>query len=280
MLHAMPSRRNTRTNSGGARTTRGAKRTSRKPRTTRTSSRKRPTSGKRPARKPAAKRKPAHARRRTQRPAATRRRSFLAFAGVLAFVLVFCLALACTGTYTTTLARYDSVEQWRALTQRACEDCGLGEEWADVILALMYIESGGDEDVESVTGVQHDIMQAAEGAYGSIVTDGSQDYGVQAETCAASIYAGVLEFAASLELWEAYLGSIEPTDTAAVQLVVQGYNFGASGWCAWCEENGVTAYSVEVAQEYSEEQMPEGAKGTPTHAKKWLSAYETIVAGE
>ena len=271
MLHAMPARKNTRTSSSGsnAHTTRSGKRTSRKPRAKHS---------------PAAKRSGTHAKRtrrrasRASRPAATRRRSFLAFAGVLAFVLVFCLALACTGTYTTTLARYDSVEQWRALTQRACEDCELGEEWADVILALMYIESGGDEDVESVTGVQHDIMQAAESAYGSIVTDGSDEYGVQAETCAASIYAGVLEFKASLQLWEAYLGSIEPTDTGAVQLVVQGYNFGASGWQAWCEENGVTAYSVSVAQEYSEEQMPEGAKGTPTHAKKWLAAYETIAA--
>ena len=273
MLHAMPTRKNTRTSSA-AHTSRNGKRTGRKPRATRA------------RRSPAAKRNGTHAKRTRRRasraphPAATRRRSFLAFAGVLAFVLVFCLALACTGTYTTTLARYDSVEQWRALTQRACEDCELGEEWTDVILALMYIESGGDEDVESVTGVQHDIMQAAEGAYGSIVTGGSDEYGVQAETCAASIYAGVLEFKASLELWEAYLGSIEPTDTAAVQLVVQGYNFGASGWQAWCEENGVTAYSVSVAQEYSEEQMPEDAKGTPTHARKWLSAYETIVGGE
>ena len=94
MLHAMPTRKNTRTSSA-AHTSRDGKRTGRKPHATRASSRKRPASDKQPAsRKPAARRKPAHARRKAQRPAATRRRSFLAFSGVLAFVLVFCLALA------------------------------------------------------------------------------------------------------------------------------------------------------------------------------------------
>lgn len=209
---------------------------------------------------------------------AQRRRHFLAFIGVLAFLVTFCFALTVTATYQNTNAKYEAVEGYEAIIAQACDDCGLGSEWTDAVLAIMYIESGGDADVESVLGVEHDVMQAAEGAYGSIVTDGSSEYGVEAETVEASIYAGVLEFKDSLELWEGYLGTIEPEDTAAVQLVVQGYNFGAAGWFAWCEEAGVTAYTVELAETYSDEEMPEDAKGTPTHAEKWLEAYERIVA--
>lgn len=235
-------------------------------------------SAKRPSRKrPHAR---ARARRAKRPPSSSRKRHFLVFAGILAFFVVFCIALACTGTYNATLQKYEGVEAWRAVTEKACEDCGLGAEWTDDVLAIMFVESGGDEDVESVEGVEHDVMQAAEGAYGDIVKEGSEEYGVEAETCQASIYAGVLEFQQSLELWEGYLGDIGPGDSEKVQLVVQGYNFGANGWFKWCEANGVTAYSVDVAQRYSDEEMPEDAKGTPTHGEKWLEAYERILEDE
>ena len=119
-------------------------------------------------------------------------------------------------------------------------------------------------------------MQAAEGAYGKIVKKGSKKYGVRAQTPEASIYAGALEFKANLKLWRDYLDGITPNDSDKIQLVVQGYNFGADGWHSWCKKNGITAYSVDVAQEYSDTQMPEDAKGTPAHAEKWLSAYKKI----
>ena len=60
------------------------------------------------------------------------------------------------------------------------------------------------------------------------------------------------------------------------QLVIQGYNFGADGWFAWCKQRNVHAYTVELAREYSETKMPADAKGTPTHAQKWLTAYDAI----
>lgn len=167
-------------------------------------------------------------------------------------------------------------EQWRSTVRQACMDCKLDEQWTDSILALMAVESGGDVDVESVTGAQHDIMQAAEGKYGKYVLKGSKKYDVQANTPEASIYAGVKEFKYNYDLWKKYLNGIGPSETGEIQLVIQGYNFGGKGWYKWCKKNNVTTYTVEKAQEYSDTQMPEEAKGTPNHAEKWFKYYELI----
>ena len=173
-------------------------------------------------------------------------------------------------------SKYASCEKWRSTMVAACKACDLDVDWTNALLAAMYVESGGDTGVKSVTGAKGDIMQAAEGAYGYILTDGSKEYGVRANTPEASIYAGVLEFKQNLETWDSYLGGISPTDADKIQLVVQGYNFGADGWFKWCEERGITEYTVEAATQYSNEEMPEDAKGTPTHGQKWLTAFKRI----
>ena len=160
--------------------------------------------------------------------------------------------------------------------QQACKDCGLDTDWTDCLLAAMVVESGGDKNVRSVLNVEGDIMQAAEGAYGWIVMNGWPERGIAAESPEASIYAGVMEFKQNLQLWEGYLGTITPNDATEIQLVIQGYNFGADGWFAWCKQRNVHAYTVELAREYSETKMPADAKGTPTHAQKWLTAYDAI----
>lgn len=196
---------------------------------------------------------------------------------IIAAMAVFLFIATNAVTCQVTNGKYAAVEKWRGTVSQACVDCGLGREWTDAILAAMYVESGGDEDVHSVEGVKHDIMQAAEGKYGDIVKSGSSRYGVKAQTCEASIYAGVLEFKQNLELWHDCFESITPQDSKEVQLVIQGYNFGAVGWHRWCKANDITEYTVELAQKYSSEKMPEDAKGTPTHAEKWLTAYERIV---
>ena len=91
-------------------------------------------------------------------------------------------------------SKYASCEKWRSTMVAACKACDLDVDWTNALLAAMYVESGGDTGVKSVTGAKGDIMQAAEGAYGYILTDGSKEYGVRANTPEASIYAGVLEF--------------------------------------------------------------------------------------
>lgn len=195
---------------------------------------------------------------------------------VLVAVALVCIFAVNAAFCTNNTAKRGAVEQWRDTVKQACIDTNLGTKWTDAILAAIYIESGGDKDVYSVLGVEGDIMQAAEGKYGNIVKKGSDKYGVKAETPEASIYAGVLEFKHNLKLWKNYLGKFGPEDTAEIQLVIQGYNFGADGWLAWCEARGVTEYTVELAQEYSDDVMPADAKGTPTHAQKWLEAYNRI----
>ncbi len=193
---------------------------------------------------------------------------------VAAVVVVACVLRI--GTWQVFDAKYADCEKWRPEVTQACTDCELGEQWADAVLAAMVVESSGDLEVESVLGVKNDIMQAAEGAWGWIVINGWPERGLAAETPQASIYAGVLEFKQNLELWDAYLEGITPEQPEKVQLVIQGYNFGADGWFQWCENNGVRAYSVDIARRYSDEEMPSDAKGTPTHAAKWLDAYERI----
>lgn len=201
----------------------------------------------------------------------------------MVLVIVLCIVIAIAGAAAlfsqTDTAKYAACEQYRPVVQQACKDCNLDTEWVDCLLAAMVVESGGDKNVKSVLNVGGDIMQAAEGAYGWIVMNGWPERGISAESTEASIYAGVMEFKQNLQLWEGYLGTITPNDATEIQLVIQGYNFGADGWFKWCKERDVRAYTVELAREYSETKMPADAKGTPTHAQKWLTAYDAIHAG-
>lgn len=169
----------------------------------------------------------------------------------------------------------EAVEVWRPTVEEACRDIIGDEKWADAILALMNIESGGQLDVLCFPGAvkRQDIMQACEGAYGSWIISGGGPYRLEACTPKASIYAGTAEFKQNLDLWKGYLGDIGPEDADELALVIQGYNFGAQGWKAWNERHGYKTYTVERAQTYSDTVMPAGAKGTPTHAKKWLDCY-------
>lgn len=197
---------------------------------------------------------------------------------VLVAIIFIVLAVACAAALFSQSdnAKYAACEQFRPVVEQACKDCELDISWTDCILAAMFVESGGDKGVKSVLNVDGDVMQAAEGAYGWVVKEGWTEHNVKAETTDASIYAGVMEFKQNLQLWEGYLGTITPDDTTEIQLVIQGYNFGAEGWFAWCKEKHVRAYTVELAQEYSNDKMPADAKGTPSHAQKWLAAYDVI----
>ncbi len=200
----------------------------------------------------------------------------LKISAAVAVIVLVGAALIGALSHDNSASKFTACEHWRSTVEQACQNTKLDTQWTDAILAMMVIESGGDTNVRSVKGVEHDIMQAAEGKYGTIVTEGSSKYNVQAQTPEASIYAGVLEFKQNLKLWRSYLGGIAPDEAGKIELVVQGYNFGADGWYAWCKKNDYTVYTVERAQLYSDTVMPEDAKGTPTHADKWASAYATI----
>lgn len=204
------------------------------------------------------------------------RKSIPRFALIIILFAVLAAACAIALLSQNDNAKYAACEQYRPVVEQACKNCGLDGAWTDCLLAAMVVESGGDKDVRSVLDVDGDIMQAAEGAYGWVVKEGWPEHNIKAETTDASIYAGVMEFKQNLKLWEGYLGTITPADTTEIQLVIQGYNFGAEGWFAWCKDKHVRAYTVKLAQEYSDTKMPADAKGTPTHAQKWLTAYEAI----
>lgn len=208
--------------------------------------------------------------------------------GIVLVLLIVC-AVAGDEEESSDGGYSEAVESWRSTVYTACEDCGLDTKWVNAILALMTIESGGDLNCSCVNGYAQDIMQACEGAYGDIMRCGSssvllQGLGItpsldfEGQTATASIYAGVLEFKDNLSLWESWLGEIDVTDTGILALVVQGYNFGKTGWYLYCKGNGITVYSVETAQVYSDTRMPAGAKGTPSYGQRFLNAY--IVPGE
>ena len=190
---------------------------------------------------------------------------------VLSVVIVLCAVFAMMQRATSPLS--DAVEAYRADVVRACGDIGLDERWANLMLAMMQQESGGNPNVSSVTGASGDVMQAAEGAYGWVIREGWPEHGVDAQTPRASIYAGACELKMNLELWEGWLGGIDVSDTGKIKLVVQGYNYGAYGWFSWCKANEIREWSLEASRTYSKTKMPAHAKGTPEHAERVMRYY-------
>lgn len=175
----------------------------------------------------------------------------------------------------------EAVEMWRGECQQACIDVLGDAKWTDLMLAMMAQESGGNLNVLCFPGGVHrqDIMQACEGAYGSWILNGGGPYNLVACTPRASIYAGAAELKQNLSLWGPYLGGIEVNEIEKIELVVQGYNFGAQGWFNWNKRHGYKAYTLEHAQNYSDSVMPAGAKGTPSHAEKVMQYYSWANVG-
>lgn len=175
----------------------------------------------------------------------------------------------------------EAVELWRGACRQACIDVIGDEGWTDLMLAMMAQESGGRLDVQCFPGGarRQDIMQACEGAFGSWIVDGGGPYNLEPCTPRASIYAGTAELKQNLDMWRGYLGGIEPSEVDKVKLVVQGYNFGASGWYRWNVRHGYSSYELSRAQNYSDAVMPAGAKGTPAHAELVMRYYSWAQAG-
>lgn len=209
-------------------------------------------------------------------------------------VAVFVFGLAAVGIVLMLLTANDptpepsvhvdlpeAVEIWRGECRQACIDILGDEKWTDLMLAMMAQESGGNLGVLCFPGAvqRQDIMQACEGAYGSWILHGGGPYNLVACTPRASIYAGAAELKQNLSLWGAYLGGIEVHEVEKIELVVQGYNFGAQGWFNWNKRHGYKTYTLAHAQNYSDSVMPAGAKGTPSHAEKVMQYYPYALSG-
>lgn len=212
-------------------------------------------------------------------------------------LLIFIAATTVTVTITVAVVHHvmevraanqefpSEVEQWRKTVESACDDVGLDEKWADVVLAMMQAESGGDTDVYSVVGCSEDIMQAGEGCAG--MTAGSENViglgeaglaawgidpsiDVSPNTAVASIYAGVIETKQSVDLFEGWLGDMDLSDTGKIGLIAQGYNYGFAGWFAYCQANGITSWDYDSSLAY---QSIHGG-GTAEHGGKVINFYE------
>ncbi|MCI5805062.1 MAG: lysozyme family protein [Clostridium sp.] len=156
----------------------------------------------------------------------------------------------------------EAVEAYRSLVTELCntyntepEKLNLPE-YVNAMLALIQIESGGSGT---------DPMQASECGY-------NKKYERKAGAIKDPKY--------SLECGIQYardafilFGVQNPNDFDRMAAAVQGYNFGIAGWFAWISKRG-GKYTVELATQYSNDCMPVGAKGTPTHAQKFLNAYK------
>lgn len=150
-----------------------------------------------------------------------------------------------------------SVESNRQLVTQLAGQYGM-QDYINLILAVMQQESGGRGG---------DPMQAAEGPYNTKYPH--KPNGITDP--AYSIQCGIQELKAALQ--EA--GCTSPTDMSAIDLALQGYNFG-SGFISWAKANG--GYSLANAQAFS--QM-EAAKlgwsryGDPDYVPHVLRYYKT-----
>lgn len=161
-----------------------------------------------------------------------------------------------------------SVEAYREIIKKYCVEyenekskkvCGGLGNYVNAVLALMTIESHGSGT---------DPMQASEGAYNTKYSKEPNaikdpDYSCQC---------GVQEFRDAIVM--AKVSS--PTDYDRLGVAIQGYNFGMTRWLEWINDHG-GKYTVELATKYSNDKMPSHAKGTPTHAKKFLDTYKSAI---
>lgn len=161
----------------------------------------------------------------------------------------------------------DSVEAYRPLITNLCEEYNSKPEelnlsdYVNAMLALIQVESGG-------TGT--DPMQASECGYNKKYAHSPNAIKDAEYSCRCGV-----QYARDAFI---KFGVEGPVDFERLAVAVQGYNFGIDGWYAWISSRG-GKYSVALAQEYSDTKMPAGAKGTPTHGQKFLTAYQNGIAG-
>ena len=206
----------------------------------------------------------------------------LAFFGTL--ILVFFVCLLVIGVVVTISEKnssnssegtYDynssggfsvTIEAYRPLIVELCEEYNTEPEklnlsdYVNAMLALIEVESGG---------VGTDPMQASECGYNTKY-DNKPNAITDAEySCRCGV-----QYARDAFI---KFGVKDALDFERMAAAVQGYNFGINGWYSWISKRG-GKYTVELAQEYSNTEMPVNAKGTPTHGQKFITAYQKGIA--
>ena len=160
----------------------------------------------------------------------------------------------------------DAVEAYRPLIAKLCEEYDTQPDklnlpdYVNAMLALMQVES---------SGIGMDPMQASECGYNREYPNTPNGIQDAEYSCRCGV-----QYARDAFIKFGVEGAMDFERLAAA---VQGYNFGIDGWHRWISERG-GKYSVALAKEYSDTKMPAGAKGTPTHGQKFLTAYQAGIA--
>ncbi|WP_075877056.1 lysozyme family protein [Merdibacter massiliensis] len=157
------------------------------------------------------------------------------------------------------------VENYRMTVKEIAADNGM-EEYVDLILAVMQIESGGNGN---------DPMQASEGPF-------NFRYPHLPNAILDPIYSiecGIKELKSCLELANVK----NPQDLEAIKIALQGYNFG-NGYISWIQKNG-GKWSLESSNEFAKlqcELLGWSSYGDPHYAAKVMSyyTYSLIVVAE
>ncbi len=177
-----------------------------------------------------------------------------------------------SGDYVAEKQLSEAVLKWEPTVRKYAKKYGI-EDYVPLALALMQQESGGSEP---------DPMQAAEGAYGLYCLKTKNKSGGHSQNPngiptghgECSINAGMQELRDALKM-----AKVEsPTDIGRIMVAIQGYNFGMTGWINWINKHG-GVYTLALAQQYSNQCMSAGAKGTPQHAQLVMQYYSYAGSG-
>lgn len=198
--------------------------------------------------------------------------SMIAFAILIFFVLIMFIGIIMGNSSVTengengaeqSAGGYsEAVESYRDLITQLCEEYNTQPEklnlpdYVNACLAMIEIESGG---------AGTDPMQASECGYNTQypkTPNGIQDPEYSCRCGVQYLRDSFITFGVS-----------SPEDYDKMASSAQGYNFGITGWHKFIKEKNEGKYTVELAQEYSDNYMPANAKGTPTHGQKFINAY-------
>ena len=149
---------------------------------------------------------------------------------------------------------------------------GVDVSFSKLILAMIQVESGGDENVDAYGNIM-EIDPGAGQPY-SILINGVPDAEIAGCTPQASIFAGISIVAECIPAFADTLGwEPDATNLNDCALLAQGYNYGYEGWFAYCANNGITQWSLEASSAY---QAMMGGIGTANHGQKIMDAMQAM----
>ena len=124
-------------------------------------------------------------------------------------------------------------ESYREEVTQTAAQYGMSD-YVDLILALMMQES---------SGIGPDVLQSSEGAYNTKYPQTPNSI----PDASYSIACGIQELKYAMECADVQ----SPTDMDAIQLALQGYNFGADTYFNFMEQQGETSWSEKSSQAFA-----------------------------